>query len=495
MNESIEQIDPNQQLSIETVKKRAVGGALILTFRTFFIQTISFFSSALLTVFLEPSQFGVFFIVSAVVNFLSYFGDIGLAAALIQKKEKLTDLELRTIFTIQQSLVILLVLFVIIATPTLTTIYKFNQQSIYLLWALAFSLFLSSLKTIPSVMMERKLEFNKLVIPQIVETVLFNTVAVYLAWKGFGITSFAIAVLIRGISGLIVTYILQPWKMGFSFSKPAMLPLLKFGIPYQTNTFLAMVKDDGMTLFLGTILGSSGVGLLGWAQKWAYAPLRFFMDQVIKVTFPAFARLQDNKQELSKASSKAIFFVCLLVFPSLVLLILVVPTLTEVIPKYEKWQPALLALSLISITSALAAITTPLTNMFNAIGKISITFKLMIMFTTLTWVFVPVGAIVYGVNGAALGFSAVGLSSIIALIIARRYITIDYFQVAGKPFLGATVTGFAVLFTGNFLSTSIAKVIAMIASGIVSYTAVIIILEPTIITQIKTMLKMKQHNV
>src|SRR3989344_5283986 len=127
-----------------------------------------------------------------------------------------------------------------------------------------------------------------------------------------------------------------------------------------------MVKDDGMTLFLGGLLGPSGIGLLVWAQKWAYAPLRFFMDQVIKVTFPAFSRLQNQKENLSVAVTKSIFFVSLLVFPSLVMLVLAAPTLVQIIPRYEKWSPALLALTILSITSALAAVTTPLTNTLNA---------------------------------------------------------------------------------------------------------------------------------
>ncbi|MBI2334323.1 oligosaccharide flippase family protein, partial [Candidatus Daviesbacteria bacterium] len=332
-------MDP-QELPLDTIKQRALRGAAILTGRNFLIQAVSFLSVALLTVFLEPAQYGVFFVVSAVVSFLAYFGDIGFAASLIQKKDKLTDIELRTIFTLQQLLVVSLLIIVLILTPFLKNFYHFDESAVYLLWALAFSFFLSSLKTIPTVLLERKLEFNKYVIPQILEVLVFNIAAVYLAWQGFGVTSFSIAVILRGVTGLISTYAISPWIPGLAFSIPSLKSLLKFGIPYQANSFLAMIKDDGMTLFLGGILGSSGIGLLGWAQKWAFAPLRFFMDQVIKVTFPAFSRLQDNKKELSLALSKSIFFICLLVFPSLAFLILVAPSLVEIIPKYGKWESA-----------------------------------------------------------------------------------------------------------------------------------------------------------
>lgn len=484
--ETVEQLDPTQEIDAETVKKRIVSGAAILTARTFLMQGISFVASILLLpAFLTPAQYGVFFLISAVINFLAYFSDMGFAAALIQKKEKLTDSELKTIFTTQQVIVLTLIFLVVLFTPVILNVYKLSSEATYLLWALAFSLFLSSLKTIPSVLMERKLEFNKLVIPQIVENILFNICAVYFAWQGFGVTSFTIAIIVRGISGLILTYMIQPWMPSIAFSKQSLKSILEFGVPYQLNTLLAMVKDDGMILFLGGILGPTGVGLLAWAQKWAFAPLRFFMDQVIKVTFPAFSRLQDNKIELSKAVSGAIFFVALLVFPALCLLVFTAPSLIEIFPKYNKWSPGLDALAILSITSGLAAVTTPLTNIFNAIGKISLTFKLMVMWTVLTWLFVPVFAITYGVTGAAIGFTLVGLSSVVALILATKYIEINYLKVVGKPLLASIITAVVLFIVRGLLPVSIMQVILMVLSGLVSYILAIIIFEPRILNYLK----------
>lgn len=489
MDESVEQIDPTEELSTETIKKKAVKGAAVLTGRMILMRPVDFISMALLTAFLGPVEFGIYFVVLAIKNFLSYFSDIGFAAALIQKKDQLTDIELKTIFTAQQLLVLLILLVGFIFTPLIQSIYHLNQQAIFLFWALLLSLFFSSLKTIPSVLLERKLEFGKWVIPQIIETLIFNIIVVFLAWKGFGITSYTIAVLVSGLIGLGVLYIIKPWLPRIAFSAAAFKSVLKFGVPYQINTFLAMIKDDGMILFLGAVIGPAGIGLLGWAQKWAYAPLRFFMDQVIKVTFPAFSRLQDNKRELSDLVGKSIFFICLLVFPSLILLVMLAPSLVEIIPKYNKWSPALFAISILSITSALAAITTPLTNTLNAIGKISTTFKLMVMWTVLTWIFVPLSATLYGVNGAAFGFTLVGLSSFVALYLVSKYVEINYIKSVGKPLLAAILMGLGVLIIRLIFPVSLQQVILMIITGLVSYILLILALEPALLKMIKQIKK------
>lgn len=489
MINSNEHLDSTPELTLEVVKQRAVKGIAALTSRTFILQIINRAGDFMITVLLGVAEYGVFWIVSAVINFLAYFSDVGLAAALIQKREKVTEEELRATFTIQQILVLTLLLVLFLSIPVLKSFYHLSDDSLYLIYALGLSFFLSSLKTIPSVLLERKIDFTKLIIPQIAEVIVFNAVAVYFAWKGFGVNSFSIAVIARSVVGVVVMYIVSPWKPGLSLSFKSLKGLFRFGIPYQVNSFLALVKDDGLNLVLGGVLGATGMGLLGWAQRWAYAPLKFFMDQVIKVTFPALSRMQDNKLELSNLLSKSIFFICFLVFPTSIGLILVAPMLTEIIPRYGKWQPALIALSLISINALFAAVTTPLTNMLNAIGKIAITFKLMIMWTALTWVLVPILALNYGVSGAAAGFAIVGASSIVAVYISMKFVNINFMLSIGKPFMAALAMGFCLFLMRGILPVSTISVITLIVVGIITYFVLIFFLiGPTLLIDIKKLL-------
>lgn len=485
MDKKLSEIEYSGDYNTDLVKQKMVFGILTLTGRTFFLQAISLVAVFFLTVFLSPSDYGIFFLVSAIVNFFSYFSDIGLAAALVQKKE-LTSKYFETTFTVQNILVLLLVIIIFAVTPWIRNWYQLEDVSVYLLWALAVALLLSSLKTIPSVILERRLDFNKLVIPQILESIIFNLVAVILAWKGYGIMSLTYAVLARGVVGLVSMYVIAPWKVRLAIDSEALRSLLKFGLPYQLNTFLAVIKDDGLIVFLGTILGASGIGYLGWAQKWGSAPLRFFMDQVIKVTFPAFSRIQDNKEELSRAVSKSVFFVALLVFPSIIGLVILAPILTEIIPKYEKWRPALLALTLIGVNSMWAGVTTPLTNALNAIGKISVTFWLMVMWTVLSWGLVPILSLKYGIDGAALGYALVGCSSGVAILVVRKYIAVDILNSILKPLLVSVVMGIILILIKNLLPVSFISVVILITFGIIIYAGLLrLIIGPEVVVDFK----------
>lgn len=464
------------EVDLETVKGRAVKGVVALTGRTFLLQIISFFGFFFLTVFLGRAEIGLFFAISELVAILGYFSDIGLAAALIQKKEKPELKDIRSTFTIQQGLVLTLIILVFLLTPWLKGFYNISQAGIWLLWALTVGFFLASLKTIPSVLLERKLRFDLLVVVEIVETMLFYGLAVVLAWQGFGVISYAWAVLVRGMVGVILIYILSPWQIGFAFEKGSLKHLLKFGVPYQANTFLAVVKDRLMNVFLWKIIGAEGVGILGWAQKWAQMPLRFIMDSVMKVTFPAYSRMQEDREELKKAIEKTIYFVSLLTFPMLAGIALLAHPLVNIIPKYQKWEVALLALTLYIINSAWASVTTPLTNALAAVGKIKIVFKLMIMWTVLTWAIFPILAIKFGYNGVALASALVATSSIIAILLAQRHLNFDFFSSIKNPVIATILMGILLWFLRPLLEGSFFGLIALVFLGGAAYILLIWIL-------------------
>ena len=139
-------------------------------------------------------------------------------------------------------------------------------------------------------------------------------------------------------------------------------------------------------------------------------PLRVVLDNVTRVTFPAFSRMQDDMENLKKAVTRSIFFITFLVFPAAVGIVILAPIIFQSIPKFSQWMPAVVPLTFLAINVLFAAVTTQLTNLLSAIGKIKINSGLMVMWTVLTWLLVPYLGSKYGVNGASIGYAVVGIS-------------------------------------------------------------------------------------
>src|SRR3989338_514581 len=458
-----------EEVDIAAIKKRSIRGVFALVSRTFVIQIVGFVVNFLLTIFLSPSVFGIFFVVSAVIVFFSYFSDIGLAAALIQKKEPITNDDLKTTFTIQQILVIFLVIIAFIFSNAVSSFYSLEKEGTLLFQALVIAFFLSSLKTIPSIILERNLQFQKLVIPKIVETLLFNITVLILAIKGYGVSSFTYAVLVRGVSGLLVIYIIAPWRIRIGFSKDVAKKLLSFGIPFQTNSILALMKDDLLTIFLGKILPIAQVGFIGFAQKWAFYPLRLIMDNVIRITFPSFSRLQHDKNLLGLAIEKSLFVSSFFIFPSLTGFAILFPYFINLIPKYEKWEPAVLSLSFFAINAGLSSISTPLTNALNAIGKIKVTLYLMVFWTVATWIMTPLFIYFYGFNGVAIASAIISFSVVGVVYLAKKYINFDIFKVTSGPFVAALFMSVIIYFLSPMIIKNLFTFLLMIVIGAILY--------------------------
>lgn len=453
-----------EELDIAAVTKRSIHGVFALVSRTFLVQAITFITNFLLTIYLSPQVFGVYFVVTAVIAFLVYFSDIGLAAALIQKKEEITEEDLRTTFTIQQVLVVTVVIIALIMSPSIAHFYKLNNGGLLLFQALIISFFLSSLKTIPSILLERKLQFEKLVIPEIIETLFFNVTALILAIKGFGVSSFTLAVLLRGISGVITIYIVSPWRIRFGFSIQEAKKLLSFGVPFQLNSFLALLKDDLMIAYIGKVLPLAQVGYIGFAQKWSMAPLQLIMENIVRITFPSYARLQHDTQTLVKAIEKSLFALTLILFPILVGLAILAPLFVAIIPKYQKWEPALLSLAFLALSATTASISTPLTNALNAIGKIKTSLFLMIMWTVLTWAITPLFIFLFGYNGFAITSLVISLTVVVVILVTRRYIPFSVSHIK-VPTIAVIIMGISLEIVLHILPVSLISLILLIVLG------------------------------
>ena len=143
-----------------------------LFFQSGYSAVLGLVANLILTIVLAPEIFGIYILTLSIISFLNYFSDIGLAASLVQKKDITSD-DIRTTFTVQQILIVTLITIGFILTPYVRSFYDLPYEAIYLYWALLIAFFLSSLKTIPSIQLERHIQFQKIVIVQVVENTIF----------------------------------------------------------------------------------------------------------------------------------------------------------------------------------------------------------------------------------------------------------------------------------------------------------------------------------
>lgn len=454
------------------IKRRGIVSALSLFFQSGYSAMLGLIANLVVTILLSPAIFGMYITVMSLISVLNYFSDIGLAASLVQKKDT-TEEDFVTTFTVQQLLVILIVGIGFFGTDLVRTFYKFPQEAVYLYWALLIGFVASSLKTIPSILLERKIAFQKIVFVQIVESTVFYITIISLALLKFGLTSFTIAVFLRALVGLILIYIISPWKPTFGFSRKSIRTLLSFGVPFQASSFLALFKDELIILFLGKVIGFEGVGYIGWAKKWAEAPIRIIMDNISKVLFPVLSQLQNDKEKVKRLIEKIMFYQTALLTPAILGLAMEMDDVIHVIPKYAKWAPALPLLYIFCISAFFASFSSPLINLMNSLGKAKIPFIFMLIWTIATWIFTPLLTHYFGYYGFPITVMIISLSSVFVVRKAQEFVPFRIFASIYKPFFSTIAMGVMMFFVKQIYFHTFHGMILTTLSGIITYLFVL----------------------
>lgn len=455
-------------MDIKRVNKKLISGFLTLSFRKAILLAISFATINLVLARILPVPvIGIFNIANSILAFFGYFSDIGLAAALIQKKE-ITIHDLKTTFTIQEILAFIITALLLIFAPNFAQFYDLGDSGTLLIRALAIGFFLASLKVIPSVLLERDLNFGKLVWVEVVETLIFNGVLIYLVYQNYGVTSFSIAVLFRAVIGTGLINLISPWKISIGFEKQAFKSLISFGLPFQAYSLLALLKDRLVPLVVARIVGSTGVGLVTWAQSITFLSLEV-MNIVSRILFPAFSRLQHDKKNLEKTLEKSLFFTSLMFYPLLFGLLAIAPFLIQYIVS-EKWKNALPLIYLFGIGAFWANLSSPFTNFLNAIGKVKTTLKLMVMWTVLEWILTPIFTIRFGFLGVGFASAVISLTSIIPIIIIKKIVKVEILKNIWTGLTSAFLMFiFASVWSHFFVKDIVSLIIVIIFSALVYF--------------------------
>ncbi len=459
------------QKNVQQISHKAIKGVFSLTFRRVALQAISFLTiNIILARILPVSVLGIFNIGAAIIAFFSFFSDIGLAAAIIQKKE-ISHEDLKTTFSIQQLLVIFLTVVIFIFAPLFSQFYELGEGGTWLIRALAFSFLLTSFKVIPSVLLERDLRFNPLVSVEILETLVFNVLLIILSKMGFGLTAFSIAAVARSFSGVMLIYMIAPWKIGVGIFRESARSLLAFGVPFQLNAILALLKDRLVPLVVARIIGTAGVGYVTWAQNLAFLPLEV-MNIIIRVTFPTLSRLQGEKLGLRVTLEKSLFATCVFLYPMLFGMLALAPSVVQHIVS-SKWQPALPAFYLFSLSTFWATLSTTFTNTLNAIGQIKITLKLMIFWTVLTWVLTPLLTFIFGFIGVAMASAIISMTSILTIILIKKFVAVSIWHNIWQPLISSALMGILVFYLSKILVSDIWTLLLVIVFGGVIYISLL----------------------
>ena len=365
---------------------------------------------------LTPEVFGLYAILVFVITAGVRASELGLGAALIQRRDLDPAAALGVAFTATFGLALALGAAIAAAAPLVARWPGVSSDVTAPVRWLALLVVLSSLRMPAMVLLERRLAYLPLTVAETADTVTFHAVAIAAAIAGAGLWSFVMGALAARVVNLVVLWGAARWRPTLRWSWRELAPVMKFGILFQGSILVAIAGDAVVPIFVTAWSGVTGVGFLNWAATLAFLPLQV-VSIAGRVLFPALSSLQADRERFAEATARALNRVTAVLYPAAALLLAGADPVVRLIFG-EAWLPAIPAVRCFCLSAIIGGTSTIFVHALYSLGRADIVFRLNLASAVLLWlitlVLVPwlgfVGFAVASVSLACAGVSYTALS-------------------------------------------------------------------------------------
>lgn len=295
--------------------KSKVMTAFVWSSSTKFLgQLISWVLTVIIIRILNPEDYGLLSMAMVFVGFLNMFSDLGLGSALIHMRSS-EDSMLRRVFWIVILVDTILFVLLYFIAPLIADFYN-EERLTLIVRVLALQFLLLLFEVVPRSLLERKLDFKKKSIIEILATFLGGGLTLALALSGMGVWALIYGTLFRTLLRVVGLNIIFPFLKFPIISFKGMRQVLSFGSLVSSDRILWFIYSQADILIIGKLLGKEVCGFYAVAVHLASLPMQKIIGIMNQVAFPAFSQVQSDLDKAKVYLLKAIRLVSFFAFPT-----------------------------------------------------------------------------------------------------------------------------------------------------------------------------------
>jgi O-antigen/teichoic acid export membrane protein len=352
---------------------------------------------------LSPNDFGLFGIALLAMSTLETFSQTGFQTALVQKKKNISNY-LDTAWTVSVIRGTILMIFLFITAPYIARFFNTPEAS-FIIQVIGVSMFFGGFTNIGILYFHKELEFNRQFVYHLSTTLVEFIVVVSAALIFKNVWALVFGLLAGTITGLVASYVIHPHRSSFRLDISKAKELFSFGKWVFGSSILAFLITQGDDAFVGKFLGALMLGFYQMAYRIASMPTTEITHVISHVTFPAYAKMQDNLPRLKEAYLRVLQVTSFLSFPLAGLIFFFAPDFTKIFLG-EKWMPIVPALKVLVIWGLIRSIGTLTGQIFLSLGNPGIITKLQFIALVLLGILIYPLSAKWGILGTSLAVVA-----------------------------------------------------------------------------------------
>lgn len=428
-------------------------GMLWTTLSFLITRGSGFVVSVVLARLLGPSEFGLVASALVIVTFTEVALDLGVGAFLIYEQEEGQSRRVHTAFTLNVIVGSVVTAVLLVAAPAISEF--FNADDVAIFRAIALLVLLRSLVQIPNALFKRDMLFNRRTAVDLTRGVLRVGVAVVLGVAGYGAWALVWALFAAEIAGIAMTWVLLRFRPTFAFDVAFLRQMLGYSTSVLGVGVLGEVALNADYFVVANRLGQQQLGVYFVAFRIPQIAMLQVYNVFAQVTFPAYSRAREmGSASLRKGALRGLRLLFLYAAPvGTTLALLSRDLLNEIFD--TKWAAAEGPMMILCIAGIFVGVGYASGEIFNAIGRPQIVFKLTLVMVPLLIVALVLAA-PHGLVSVALVHLVVSATySLVRLVVAARLLHLSLVENLRALSPGvATAMGAAVLGTPVRLLTA-----------------------------------------
>ncbi len=449
------------------------AGAAWTTGAQWFVQLSQFAVSILLARLLVPADYGLVGMALVITSFVALFGNLGLGAALIQKRE-IDEETISTAFWTTVAAGILLLAIVYVAAPFAAEFYR-DPRVADIARVAALGLLFGPMNSIVTSLLERHMRYRAVAALDIATALLGQATAVAFALAGMGVWSLVAGTLVAQATRIPLAFAFERWTPGLGFNFAKLKELLSFGGYLLAFNFVNFFSRNLDKLIIGRALGATQLGYYDMAYQAMLKPLQNVSDTIGRPLFPALSSIQDNKPLAAETYLRVITYISIVTFPAMFGLSAVANDFVLVVLG-EQWVPSIPVLQVLAIVGAVQSVAATVGSIYLSQGRSDLMLKIGVVSSMLVGIAFFSG-VVWGIFGVAVCYALATLCIwVFSQTVANRLIELksSHYWLALLPAFRCSLfmTAGVVLIRMVFIDSGVTPLYRLIGSvffGIVLY--------------------------
>jgi len=352
---------------------------------------------------LTPEDFGIMGMVLLVTGLFSQVGFNGYTSAIIAKQD-LARKDLNTAFWLSVATGLLLFLILFLLAPFFEHIFNAPGLS-SAIQAGALIILLVAIGTVSTARLTKDLRFGTITIISAIGVIMEMSLAIWFAFSGHGYWSLVWAWLIVETIMMLAKLLCAKWLPGIQTSKDNLKFILRYFSSQFSNSILVYLVMNVDRVVISWMLGPNAFGLYTFAIRLPSLIFARFASPVSGIIFPMLSKknYSGNNARLFEDYSNAARYLALISFPLLTGLAALAEPLVLLLWG-EQWRAIIIPMQILCAAYAVSCVASSVSAVFLAGHRPEILPKVTLIKLPLSYIFVTLSCLLWGLNGAAFGY-------------------------------------------------------------------------------------------